>query len=75
MAAVAVLAVAAAVVSWDAQYVMVARARHAPAIAALEAGIPDAGAGGGDYTRAKTELIQELTDRARAERGLPPAPV
>jgi hypothetical protein len=23
-------------------------------------------------TRAKTELIQELTDRARAERGLPP---
>jgi GrpB-like predicted nucleotidyltransferase (UPF0157 family) len=30
---------------------------------------------GGDYTRAKTELIQELTDQARAERGLPPAPV
>ena len=30
---------------------------------------------GGDYTRAKTELIQELTDKARAERGLPPAPV
>ena len=27
---------------------------------------------GGDYTRAKTELIQELTDKARAERGLPP---
>jgi GrpB-like predicted nucleotidyltransferase (UPF0157 family) len=27
------------------------------------------------YTRAKTELIQELTDRARAERGLPPGPV
>ena len=27
------------------------------------------------YTRAKTELIQELTDRARAERGLPPVPV
>jgi GrpB-like predicted nucleotidyltransferase (UPF0157 family) len=30
---------------------------------------------GGDYTRAKTELIRELTDKARAERGLPPAPV
>jgi GrpB-like predicted nucleotidyltransferase (UPF0157 family) len=28
-----------------------------------------------DYTRAKTELIQELTDRARAERGLPLVPV
>ena len=30
---------------------------------------------GADYTRAKTELIQELTDKARAERGLPPVPV
>jgi GrpB-like predicted nucleotidyltransferase (UPF0157 family) len=30
---------------------------------------------GDDCTRAKTELIQELTDKARAERGLPPAPV
>ena len=28
---------------------------------------------GDDYTRTKAELIQELTDRARAERGLPPA--
>jgi GrpB-like predicted nucleotidyltransferase (UPF0157 family) len=28
---------------------------------------------GDDYTRAKTELIQELTDGARAERGLTPA--
>jgi GrpB-like predicted nucleotidyltransferase (UPF0157 family) len=27
------------------------------------------------YTKAKTELIQELTDRARAARGLPPVPV
>jgi GrpB-like predicted nucleotidyltransferase (UPF0157 family) len=27
------------------------------------------------YTRAKTELIQELTDRARADRGLPSVPV
>jgi GrpB-like predicted nucleotidyltransferase (UPF0157 family) len=30
---------------------------------------------GGDYTRAKTELIRELTDKARAERGRPPMPV
>ena len=30
---------------------------------------------GAEYTRAKTELIQELTDKARAERGLPPVPV
>ena len=44
MAALALLAAAAAVVSWDAQYVMVAQARHVPAIAALEAGIPDTGA-------------------------------
>jgi hypothetical protein len=44
MAALAVLAAAAAVVSWDAQYVMVRQARHPPAIAALEAGIPDTGA-------------------------------
>jgi hypothetical protein len=44
IAALGVLAAAAAVVSWDAQYVMVGRARHTPAIAALEAGIPDAGA-------------------------------
>lgn len=43
-AALALLAAAAAVVSWDAQYVMVASARHARVIAALEAGIPDAGA-------------------------------
>jgi GrpB-like predicted nucleotidyltransferase (UPF0157 family) len=27
------------------------------------------------YTRAKTDLIQELTDRARTELGLPPVPV
>jgi len=32
-------------------------------------------ANGGGYTRAKAELIQELTDKARAERGLPPTPV
>ena len=44
MAALAVLAVAAAAVSWDAQYVMVHQVKNTPAIAALEAGIPDAGA-------------------------------
>jgi hypothetical protein len=44
MAALALLAGAAAVVSWDAQYVMVRSARHVAAVAALEAGIPDAGA-------------------------------
>jgi hypothetical protein len=44
MAALAVLAIAAAVVSWDAQYVMVHQVKHTSAIAALEAGIPDAGA-------------------------------
>ena len=44
MAALGILAAAAAVVSWDAQYVMVRSVKHVPAIAALEAGIPDAGA-------------------------------
>ncbi|MFL1377329.1 GrpB family protein [Nocardiopsis protaetiae] len=29
----------------------------------------------GEYTRAKTAFIQEVTDRARRERGLPPEPV
>jgi hypothetical protein len=42
--ALAVLAAAAAVVSWDAQYVMVSQVKHTPVIAALEAGIPDVGA-------------------------------
>ena len=32
-------------------------------------------ADGTEYTKAKTELIQELTDRARAARGLPSVPV
>ena len=44
MAALAVLAAAAAAVSWDAQYVMVGTVKHNPAIAALEAAIPDVGA-------------------------------
>jgi hypothetical protein len=40
----ALLAVAAAAVSWQAQYVMVLAVKHARAVAAVEAGIPDAGA-------------------------------
>jgi hypothetical protein len=44
MVALAVLAAAAAVVSWDAQYVMVSQVKHTPAIAALEAAVPDVGA-------------------------------
>jgi hypothetical protein len=42
--AVGVLAAAAAVVSWAAQYDMVAKVKRTPAVAALEAGIPDVGA-------------------------------
>lgn len=44
IAALAILAAAAAVVSWDAQYILVHAVKRVPAIAALEAGIPDAGA-------------------------------
>jgi len=42
--ALGVLAAAAAVVSWDAQYTMVRSVKHAAVVAALEAGIPDVGA-------------------------------
>lgn len=44
MTSLAVLAAAAAAVSWDAQYVLVRAVKHSPAVAALEAGIPDIGA-------------------------------
>jgi hypothetical protein len=44
MVALAVLAAAAAAVSWDAQYTLVLAIKGAAAIAALEAGIPDIGA-------------------------------
>jgi Protein of unknown function (DUF2637) len=44
MCSLAVLAAAAAAVSWEAQYVMVRQVKHTPAIAALEAAIPDVGA-------------------------------
>jgi hypothetical protein len=44
MIALAVLAAAAAAVSWEAQYVLVKTVKHAKIIAALEAAIPDVGA-------------------------------
>lgn len=44
MAALGMLAAAAAIVSWQAQYVMVAGVKRSAVIAAIEAGIPDAGA-------------------------------
>jgi hypothetical protein len=44
MLALAALAAAAAAVSFEAQYLMVAAVKHTPAIAALEAAIPDVGA-------------------------------
>jgi hypothetical protein len=43
-AVLALLAAASAAVSWQAQYVMVLDVKHAQAVAAIEAGIPDAGA-------------------------------
>ncbi|MGH3159294.1 MAG: hypothetical protein ACRDNF_22345 [Streptosporangiaceae bacterium] len=44
ISALGVLAAAAAAVSWDAQYTFVLDIKKIPAIAALEAGIPDVGA-------------------------------
>nr|WP_233521272.1 GrpB family protein [Streptomyces triticagri] len=43
--------------------------------AQLKWAIAAAGTGAGEYSRAKTELVQELTDRARARLGLPSVPV
>jgi len=43
--------------------------------AELKRRLSGGGLGADAYTRAKTDLIQELTDRARAARGLPPVPV
>lgn len=43
--------------------------------AELKAAIVAAGVGPAQYAAAKTELVQELTDRARRERGLPSVPV
>jgi hypothetical protein len=44
MLALALLAATAAAVSYEAQYVLVRAVKHAPVIAALQAGIPDVGA-------------------------------
>jgi GrpB-like predicted nucleotidyltransferase (UPF0157 family) len=41
----------------------------------LKRQLAESGMTGDAYTRAKTDLIQELSDAARAERGLPPEPV
>ncbi|MGW2516130.1 GrpB family protein [Streptomyces sp. NPDC001617] len=41
----------------------------------LKRALVAAGTSARDYARAKTALVQELTDRARAERGLPSVPV
>lgn len=43
--------------------------------AQLKRAIAAAGSRPGEYARAKTALVQELTDRARAQLGLPSAPV
>lgn len=43
--------------------------------ASLKRELAAAGTVPGEYARAKTALVQELTDRARAERGLPSEPV
>jgi GrpB-like predicted nucleotidyltransferase (UPF0157 family) len=43
--------------------------------ARLKRAIAAADVAPGDYARAKTALIQGMTDRARAERGLPSVPV
>ena len=43
--------------------------------AELKRAVVAAGVGPGAYAAAKTELIQELTDRARHELGLPSVPV
>lgn len=43
--------------------------------AALKRRLAASGAVDADYTRGKTALVQELTDSARAARGLPPVPV
>ncbi|GAA0450225.1 GrpB family protein [Streptomyces olivaceiscleroticus] len=43
--------------------------------ARLKRAIVAAGSAPGEYTQATTALVQELTDRARAQLGLPPEPV
>ncbi|MEU4190720.1 GrpB family protein [Kribbella sp. NPDC026611] len=43
--------------------------------AALKRGLAADGVSGFDYTKAKTEVVQRLTDAARARLGLPSVPV
>ncbi len=52
-----------------------ARPRDAARYAELKRALAATGMDAGDYARAKTDLVQELTDRARGELGLPPVPV
>ncbi|MFF7287891.1 GrpB family protein [Streptomyces griseorubiginosus] len=52
-----------------------AHPEEADRYAALKRAIVASGTAPGGYAAAKTPLVQELTDRARAERGLPPEPV
>ncbi|GHH71709.1 hypothetical protein GCM10018793_07520 [Streptomyces sulfonofaciens] len=52
-----------------------AHPEEATRYAQLKREIVAAGAGPGEYARAKTALVQELTDRARAQLGLPSVPV
>ncbi|MGW3117843.1 GrpB family protein [Streptomyces sp. NPDC001107] len=52
-----------------------AHPEEAARYAALKRALVAAGTPDRDYSRTKTALVQELTDRARAERGLPPEPV
>ncbi|MGW2716038.1 GrpB family protein [Streptomyces sp. NPDC001492] len=52
-----------------------AHPEEAARYAGLKRSLVAAGTPARDYARAKTALVQELTDRARAERGLPPRPV
>lgn len=52
-----------------------AHPRDAARYAELKRALVAAGTAPADYSRAKTGLIQELTDRARSRLGLPPVPV
>lgn len=52
-----------------------AHPQDAARYARLKRAIADSGSAHGEYTQAKTALVQELTDRARARLGLPPEDV
>lgn len=63
--------------SWPTRNQRILRGHPADAAryAELKAAIVAAGVGPAQYAAAKTELVQELTGRARLERGLPSVPV